>query len=418
MSRKVLVIAYFFPPLGGAGVQRMLKFVKYLPEYGYQPVVVSTRSVSYPARDTSLLAELPPATALIRARDPELLRRARLAFDYLDLPHLRALAGWPDEAAAWIPAACAAAVRAVRRHRPVVIVSSSPPFSAHVVASTVSAAAGLPWVADFRDEFTANTRAPWRTKLTQRLNAMLERRVIARASSVVVVGDYFELVDLPARTRRITIANGVDESDLYGPAPPPAHERFRLSFVGTLYGDLDMAPVTSALKALAARGEIDQSLCELRLVGNVWLADRPDAGAIPVVHTGYVEHAEAIAEMKGATLLVLYVPATSPAPSGKLFEYLASGRPILCVTRRDSLAFRLVEEWGAGRSAEPGDQGAIESAIAELYRRWESGNLRAPEGVRSRVLERYSRRRLAGKLADVLDAAIALGGAERGASRK
>jgi glycosyltransferase involved in cell wall biosynthesis len=418
--RKVLVVGYFFPPVGGAGVQRVLKFVKYLPEHGYDPVVLTTRSRDYPATDPSLLAEVPTGTPIVRARDPAFLRWATLGFDYLGLARLRALAAWPDEATAWIPAATICALRSVRRHRPSVILSSAPPFSAHVVAWITARAMRLPWVADFRDEFSANPHAESRAALVQRLSVPLERYVVADAARVVTVADYFAVQGAPpGSSRRVTLVNGVDPADVLGLSTGQVSDRFCLSFVGTLYGDRDLAPVASALRRLAVRGTIDPDRCELRIVGNMWLHEKPDAGAVPVVDTGYLDHRAAVAQMRDATVLLFYAPDSSPAPSGKIFEYLACERPILCVARHDNLAYRLVEEWDAGHGAEPGDGTAIESAIAALYSRWDVGDLAAPNGVRAKVLAHYSRRQLTGDLARVLDAAVAFGipPADRHASR-
>jgi glycosyltransferase involved in cell wall biosynthesis len=118
--------------------------------------------------------------------------------------------------------------------------------------------------------------------------------------------------------------------------------------------------------------------------------------------TGYVDHHDAVDEMRAADALLLYVAPTSLAPSGKLFEYLAAERPILCVTRRENLAAQLVQEWDAGLWAPPEDGAAIEQAILELLARKRAGTLVAQPHVRARTLERYSRRALAGRLADVL----------------
>jgi glycosyltransferase involved in cell wall biosynthesis len=408
--RTVLVIAYFFPPIGGAGVQRTLKFVRYLPEFGYRPVILTTASRAYPASDPTLLAEVPAGATVVRARDPAILRWATLGFDYLDLHQMRALASWPDDAAAWIPAATVSAMRSVRRHRPSVILSSAPPFAAHMVAWMTARATGLPWVADFRDEFSANPHAEQRTNLVHWLNRLTEQRVVADAARVVTVADYFEIERAPTGSaRRFTVVNGVDDADL-GEAPTVRDsDRFRLSFVGTLYGDRDLAPVAASLRRLAERGVVDPTRCELRVVGSMWLRQAPQAGPVTVVETGYLDHAAALREMQDATVLLFYAPESSPAPSGKIFEYLAAERPILCVARRDNLAFRLVEEWSAGRCVEPSAAGALDSAISELYRLWDAGELSAPIGARHRVLERYSRRTLTGELASVLDAAIEAG---------
>jgi hypothetical protein len=271
-------------------------------------------------------------------------------------------------------------------------------------------ATGLPWVADFRDEFSANPHAEGRTSWIDRLNRVTERRVIADAAGVVTVADYFAIEEAPPGSpRRVTVVNGVDEADIADQLAAPEPDRFRLSFVGTLYGDRDLEPVVASLRRLAVAGAIDPARCELRIVGSMWLPATPDAGPVAVIETGYIDHAASLREMASATVLLFYAPASSPAPSGKIFEYLASERPILCVARRDNLAFRLVEEWSAGRAAEPDAGQDIDAAIAELYRRWEAGELAAPVGTRRRVLERYSRRTLTGKLASALDAAIEAG---------
>ena len=109
--------------------------------------------------------------------------------------------------------------------------------------------------------------------------------------------------------------------------------------------------------------------------------------------------------MQSATALLLYVPGVSLAPSGKLFEYLASGRPVLCVARRENLASRLVDEWDAGLVADPASAEAIEEALVALWRRWEQGGLPDQHEVRRRTLERYSRRAAAAQLAEVLEQA-------------
>ena len=159
-----------------------------------------------------------------------------------------------------------------------------------------------------------------------------------------------------------------------------------------------------ALAALAERGAIDGEAIDVRLVGTLWLpgfAPRRDSVSRP---SGYVEHARAVAEMCAATALLLYVARWSLAPSGKLFEYLASGRPVLCVARPENLASRLVQDWKAGVVADPSDRAeAIERAIAALWRRWQEGELGDQEQVRARTLESYSRRATAARLAEVFE---------------
>jgi glycosyltransferase involved in cell wall biosynthesis len=405
--RRVLVLAYFFPPLGGGGVQRTLKHVKYLPQYGFDPVVLTTRFVWSPISDATLAAEVPAETTVIRA--PELplhvarwglqraLRRMRLSTapaSYL---------GWPDEAAGWVPGATWRALRTVRRKRPDVLYSTSSPVSAHLVALIVSRLTGLPWVADFRDAWTRNPQGEVVGGPFARLSEWLERKVVERARALIVVDDSVELLGVEHdHPRRVVIRNGVDPEDVLSASEPPRNARFRLAYVGALYGERDAAPVFAALRALIDRGVVDPGKVEVRLVGHQALDASLDLQRIPVTRVGYVDHAAAIEEMTNADSLLFYAPPSNRGSSGKIFEYLAAGRPVLCVAGSDNFAFQLVDELDAGPCAEPSDPAGIEAAIEGLYRRWEDGELRVSAGVRAEVFRRFSRPALAQQLAAVL----------------
>jgi len=176
--------------------------------------------------------------------------------------------------------------------------------------------------------------------------------------------------------------------------------------VGTLYGIRDPTPALQALSNLIGRGQIEGELVDVRLVGSMWLEGFEAPPGIRVVETGYIEHARAVEEMCSATALLLYVPGSSLAPSGKLFEYLASGRPILCLADQANLASRLVQQWDAGVVADPHDQDQIEQAILSLWQRWQADGLPDQGEVRRRTLERYSRRANAEQLAEVFEEAL------------
>jgi Glycosyltransferase Family 4 len=395
------MLAYAFPPLGGAGVQRTLKFVKYLPEQGWDPTVVSVRWSPYQMRDPSLASEVPAGVKVLYAPELPLTPYGSMALSKLGLDGARPYLNWPDSFQGWLPAALAFALREIRRARPDVLYTTSAPYGSHLAGLALHGATGIPWVADFRDEWAANPHLQAGPAVLRRASLRAERAV-ARRAHVVVVGDYFQIAG-SRPGHRTTITNGVDLADLEGlPAPDPPRDRFVLSHVGTLYGDQDCAPVIAALRRLLERGELDPHRVELRVIGKVFLPDGGlDVGA-RVSQVGYVGHRDALVEMRRASALLLYVAPSSLAPSGKLYEYLTSGRPILCVARPDGLAHRLVSEWGAGAAADPRDDAAIERAIMELYRRWEAGDLATPEDVGERTLRRFSRRALAGELASVL----------------
>ena len=406
--RRVLMLAYFFPPLGGGGVQRTLKHVKYLPEEGFDVIVVTTRLGWSPMRDPSLGEEVREETVVIRARELPLqivkwalggaLRRVGRS------SRLTAYVGWPDEMAGWVPGATWHALKAVRRYRPHVLYSTHSPASAHLAALLVNRATGIPWVADFRDAWTRNPQGERLARPFARLSARVERAVVRRASYLVVVDESVELLDVErGDPRLVLIRNGVDPDDLPPSNARPPDGRFRISYVGTLYGARDAAPVFAALCALIDRGVIDDADLDLRIVGPAAIDANANFDRLPVSRMGYVDHALAISEMAAADVLLFFAPTLNRGPSGKIYEYLVSGRPILCVAGRDNFAFQLVEELSAGYCAQPEDPAAIEDAIERMYRNWKDGTLSIGPEVRTQTLERFSRPVLARALAAVLE---------------
>jgi glycosyltransferase involved in cell wall biosynthesis len=414
--RRVLVVHYFFPPLGGAGVPRVLKFVKYLPELGWDVTVITSgeRARWYGVRDESLLADIPAGVRVVRAPEiplAQLRRRLTNPLARLGAPMLTQYVGWPDATAGWLPAATAAAARLARSWKPNVVFSSSFPYTSHLVALAASRAAGVPWVADFRDPWTLNPQPDPTPRLLTRINSSAERRLVRRADRIIVVDDRLDLVGLDrADPRRVMIPNGIDEADIPSTSDSdaePQDDRFRLTYVGSLYGDRDAAPVLEAIATLASAGRVDPRRFEVSIVGNVWLTKSiTDDGRIPIAMTGYVERHRALLEMRQASALLFYAPVSTWAPSTKIFEYLASGRPILSVARRDNLAYQLVKELDAGAVAEPDDPDGIKSAITELYDRWLAGSLDVTPSVRDQTLSRFSRRRLTSDLVRTLEDAV------------
>jgi glycosyltransferase involved in cell wall biosynthesis len=353
--KRVLIVQYAFPPLGGAGVQRVLKFVKYLVALDWEVKVLTTRSLAYPVHDPSLTAEVPTEIEVIRSREvPMRTVRDRLMnpMHRLRVPGLLPYLGWPDDMVGWVPFAARDGLRAVDRFGPDVIFSSSPPASAHLVARTVAESRGIPWVADFRDPWTQVDHAnggPW---LLTAVSARTEHGIMRHPVYVTVADDPVRVAGVPADDeRRVVIHNGVDEADfpIDDDGEDVRSEAFSLTHVGSLYGHRDAAPVFAAIERMVASRRLDPATIEVRLVGNVWLGENPLSSArYPVKIIGYVPHDEAIREMRSTSVLLFYQPNDYPGSSGKIFEYLVAGRPILCVAQRNNLAVRLVEEFDAG----------------------------------------------------------------------
>ncbi len=413
--RRVLIFAYYFPPLAGGGVQRTLKYVKYLPDEGFDSILVTGSRRGFFLRDRTLSEEVPAGTVMLRAKAlplqqahwkvDGLLRRTGLSSR--PIPEML----WPDGLVGWIPAAVSRGLQAVRAHRPHVLYSTSSPTTSHLTAMIVHRLTGLPWVADFRDPWALAPREtqPMMAALT-RANPVLERAVVETASYVTVADDTIQLAGMPADDpRRIVIPNGVDPDDL-APEPREAHpapdpSRFTLCHVGSLYGPRNAQPVFAAVRDLLDQGKLDPAWFQIRIVGHTSI-NGVAVDSLPLVFTGFVHHRRAITEMANATALLLYQPPDYHTAAGKLHEYLTSGRPLLCVTERNNLACRLVSELRAGVCAEPQDHVGIVTAIERLVGAWRAGVLHVDTDVRREMLRRYSRKKLTTDLAAVLRAAV------------
>jgi glycosyltransferase involved in cell wall biosynthesis len=406
---RVLMFAYIFPPLAGGGVQRTLKYVKYLPLHGFSSVVVTSRPRSIPvARDPRMLDEIPAGTVVVRARTLP-IHRVQYKFDgalrRLGLPTTVARASlWPDEWVGWLPAAVWHGLRAVNKYRPRVIFSTSPTVTAHLAAQIVHRMTGLPWVADFRDGWALDPGPAWSSVAPpRRVMEAFERQFVSDAICTTVACDSIDVANLNrGDRRRVLIPNGVDTADFgdgVDVAVSPPESRFRLSYVGALYGSRNAAPVFAAAKRLIARQVLDPALLDIRVVGTA--SKVAEGEGLPVSFTGFVEHTDAVREMRSASALIFHQPAEQMGASGKIFEYLVSGRPILCVAHPDNVAYRMVQELGAGECADVRDPTSVDAALERLVERWKGGTLALPDEVRREALRRYSRDKLAGDLAQL-----------------
>jgi glycosyltransferase involved in cell wall biosynthesis len=407
---RVLMFSYIFPPLAGGGVQRTLKYVKYLPQHGFNSVVITSRPRRIPVpRDPRMLQEIPPGTVVVRARTIP-IHRVQYKFDgalrRLGLPTRLARASmWPDEWVGWVPAAVWHGIRAVKKYQPPVLFSTSPMTTAHLAALIVHRLTGVPWVADFRDAWTLEVGPEWsRVRPPTPVMKAIERQIVTHAARTTVACDSVDVVDLDRTDpRRVVIPNGVDLPDLEGDATTanPPGDKLRLSYIGALWGSRNLAPVFAAATDLVASGELDPTQLEIRVVGDVAPSAVSETAHLPVSSTGFLDHADAVREMRSTSVLLFHQPPGVTAASGKIYEYLVSGRPILCVADPDNVAYRLVQELGAGECADGRDPAAVRAALQRLVERWHTGTLTVSGEVRREALRRFSRDKLAGDLAEL-----------------
>lgn len=429
--KRVLMIASAYPPQSGAGVQRTVKFVRYLPRFGWEPLVLTVRTPLYNRLpDPTMLREVegvPAARTGVVTRDQ--IRGFWDIVGFLLTPMLR-LAGkdrvylregmlWrtlnflqPDPWITWLPTAIPEGLAMVRRYRPQVLYATAPSWTALLVGLGLSWLTRLPLVADFRDPWTTNNLLPSPVKWRRRVDARLERAVIARAARVVsvtprmtetFVNDYRQV----PRERFVTIFNGYDPEDI-PPAPPVRPEPDRLCFahVGSLYGTRSPAVFLQALqRVFASRPQMRQDL-RVRFVGQIdsgkELLAAPEFAGV-VESTGPVDHkVAAIYLVTSDILLLIQHPGALVTLPGKVFEYLAAPSHILACGPPDGEAAAFLRQTGGATIVDGADPAAIAEAIRHLYAAWKQGTL---DGRRDPVVVRqFDRRELARQLAEVLDA--------------
>ena len=410
---KVLLVTMYFPPAGGGGVQRPLKLAQYLPALGIETHVLAPDDPKWVHRDPELRI---PTQAWVhrvrylgpRARKPaEELRQAdglERALVQAQVTARRLLV--PDASVTWNLTAIPASIRIARREVIDVVITTSPPGSIHLVGAAVQKTTGARWLADLRDPLVANQQRRADTVATRARQATAEqvaRLVARRADAVTCVSEAIteEVIGLGARGVVRTIANGCDFDDFAGLEYKPA-SRFRITHAGGFFGRRDPKPFLQALH--------DSGLDALaRFVGDFRSSDREWAESIGLADRleviGYVPRAEALRLQRDSEVLLLLVPDADGRGrgvlSGKVFEYLAAGRPILAVVPPDGAAAELIRETGAGVVVAPDDVAGIRAALEELHARFVNGGLPAVE-LPDEQRERLSRRARSEEFADLL----------------
>ncbi|ARA92991.1 group 1 glycosyl transferase [Rhodothermaceae bacterium RA] len=430
--KRVLLITYYFPPSGGPGVQRVLKFAKYLPAAGWQPAVLTVADGAFPERDAALHHDVAPDLAIHRTtswdpfqwyarlvgRPPE--QAARLGSVQGASDWKERLAAWvranvflPDARVGWVPFAVAEGRRLLAGEGFDAILTSGPPHSTHLTGWLLHRQTGVPWLADFRDPWTDINyyhELP-HTALARRLDAALERGVLRHASAVTTVSPSWQRL-LAARTPDRpdavhVVQNGFDVDDFVASAGVESEaDRFTLTYVGSLYASRNPVVVWQALRRLREEGSLPRF--RLRLVGKVdpvVRASLTEAGLDDVVEEpGYRPHDEAVAWMRRSHLLLLVVeafPHNAGMITGKLYEYLASGRPVLGIGPVQGDAAALLRATGGGEMMGYAERDRVAACVRAHYEAWAAG--RPPAGAPPEALRPFTRRRQTERLADVLD---------------
>ncbi len=428
--KRVLFVTYYFPPSGGPGVQRSLKFVKYLPKHGWKATVltVAPEFAAYPNIDPGLNSEIPDDASVLRtkARDPYAAYARMMGVQKEDAVGVgflsrqktglrERLARWiranlflPDARIGWVGYAIREAKHEVERQSFDAIYSSGPPHSTHLIARELHRTTGLPWILDLRDAWPPDSFAHLlpMSGLARRLDARKRTASFDAADLLVAVSeslcrDVSTLTTTPVEI----IPNGFDMDD-FASVEPIQNEAFTIVYVGNISAEQNPTALWHAIKQRKMAGT--GSEMRVRFVGNV---AREVLGAVEqaglrrhVDFIPYVQHHEAIRHMCGADLLLLSinrVPNATGIVTGKLYEYLASGRPILCFSPTEGDATRIVDATGSGKSFRYEDADGVARMLARHHEAWKNGHpIQGSDPERSAP---YSRELQTKRLADLLN---------------
>ncbi len=431
--KKVLVIAYHFPPGGGPGVQRVLKHVTYLSQGGWDPVVLTVENGDFPARDESLLQQIPANVPVIRVPivEPYSLYRKfigskgaavdvnvnksaseRRGFKENVAHCIRATFFIPDARVFWWRKATRSALLAVQQHNISALYSSSPPYTCALIARSVQQKTGLPWVAGFRDPWTNFLTTPDRWFLPAAIDRMLERSVFRRATAIEcawngIITDALEKMPWLDRQKLYHVPNGFDRADFPDISYTP-NERFTITYTGSLYGHRTPKALIEALEQLVTKGTITTTTIKLQFAGRFgtdieqMFQQSTIAESIQVL--GYVSHGESISYLMKSELNVLIVDDAKESAEivpGKVYEYLGVGRPILAIAPEGSAVHRLITETQAGRCISGSNIADIALFLSEAIECWRNGTpIATPDEV---AIAQYERRNAALALASILD---------------
>ncbi len=427
--KKVLIITYYWIPSGGAGVQRWVKFAKYLRSFGYEPIIYTPENPEYPSLDNSFEKDIPADLTIIKTPiwEPYNLYRqfagkknqainAGFISDNKKSNWKDKLSIWlrgnfliPDPRRFWIKPSVRFLTDYLQQNKVDAIITTGPPHSMHMIGLGLkNALPQLPWIADFRDPWT-NIDFYKELNLTcfaDRIHRNMEKKVVKTADVVLVVSQgmkaEFELLK-PKAIQVIT--NGYDESDIQV-GKVEMDNKFSISHIGTLNAARNPLTVWKVLSEICAENKQFRDDLLIQLVGKI------DFSVLEAINTlglneqllkiKYLTHSEAIAKQSSSQVLLLLINQSGNAKgilTGKFFEYLAAKRPILAVGPTDGDVAQVLNETNAGKIVGFDDEDATREVILHYYELYKTSKL----DVNSASIEQFSRKNLTQSLVDLLN---------------
>ncbi|ROL57869.1 glycosyltransferase [Bacteroidetes/Chlorobi group bacterium Naka2016] len=431
--KRLLIVAYYFPPSGGPGVQRVLKYTKYLPEFGWEPLVLTVENGTFPAIDYSLLEEIPENTKVFRTKiyEPYDLYRAftgkpknvaidvnvikkedqKLTLKERIAEFIRATFFIPDARVGWLLTAKKKAIEICKEYSVDAVYSSSPPYTCSLIARYVHRKMKIPWVAGFRDPWTGFISTPKRWFLPALIDRHLEHSVFSEATLVEVAWEGIKK-DVESKysdidfSKFIHIPNGFDPAD-YPDVKYTPNEVFTLTYTGSMYGRRNPESLFKALEFLVQKREVSKNEFKIKLIGRFgaevhhMIEKTFVKDSIEVVP--YLPHRQSLEQLMKSDALLLIVDESKESKEivpGKVFEYLGTGRPILTIAPTDGAVAEIINKTKSGLVAHQSQIERISENFLTLFNLWKSKGTFQPD---FEEIQKYSRKEHTRQLASILE---------------
>jgi len=425
-SKKLLIITYYWPPAGGPGVQRWLKFVKYLPDFGIQPVVYIPENPTYPIVDENLVKEVSDKAIILKQKIFEPYQLAsffsknktrkissgiipnKKKQSFLDKLFLliRGNLFIPDARVFWVKPSVRFLEKYIVENNIGTIVTSGPPHSLHLIGLELKQKLNIKWIADFRDPWTTigYHKSLRLSNYSAKKHMFLEHKVLNMADTIIVTSkttkSEFEVIT----SRPIeVITNGYDVENI---EKQDLDSKFSLAHIGSFLSERNPTILWESLVELINEIPDFKNHLEIKLIGAVShevLETIAQFGLNPYLNNmGYVSHGEAIAHQKKSQVLLLIEINSKETRSiipGKLFEYMVSGRPIIAIGPNGSDFAEIITDTNTGVFFEYSEKAKLKNVISDYYNQYLDGKLQS----NAVGLQKYSRRSLTKDLVEVLN---------------
>ena len=445
--KKILMIAYFYPPKGGPGVQRTAKFAKYLNEMGYDIHVLTVTEDNRSLNDASLNEDIVEGIKVHRmpfneiqivkklnkifnkgagkvndtvvadtvAKEPSVTSKMKSSIKSVGKKAFFGMYNFcyvPDDKASWINDATEEALKIIEKENIDLLYTTSAPYSAHVIGYNIVRKYNIKWIADFRDQWVNNPFLEYNA-LTNMRHKALEKKVMETADKVIsvskpIIEDFERRYPNVDKQKFEIITNGYDENDFAGLNTNHKEKRFKIVYNGTLYGRMSPENILIAIDNLISAGKVDEKKINIEFCGNIGSAHGGKVEAFKakypeaVTTKNYLPHKESLENLINASAALLIIDEGKGSEgiyTGKIFEYIRSGKPIIGIVPK-GVARDLIISTDTGECVYPGDIEGLENIIYRLYMNYIKG--KQSMNQKWDEIEKYERKNLSINLSNII----------------